>query len=113
MYVYACTSVFCKHRPFALGRAVRRLCFLLAILVYKVVICAMVGCGNWSDRDKAKSFFRLLSVLTNQGTKTKLLTQRRQKAWLFKINRADITPKQCYNISVCSDHFVSGVPAKL
>ena len=78
-----------------------------------MVICAMVGCGNRSNRDKGKSFFRLPSVITNQDTETKLLTRRRQKTWFSKIKRADITPKQYYNIRVCSDHFVSGVPAKL
>jgi hypothetical protein len=35
-----------------------------------MVICAVIGCGNRSKRNKDKSFYQLPSVLTNQGTQT-------------------------------------------
>ncbi len=78
-----------------------------------MVICAVVGCGNRSKRDKNKSFFRLPTVLTHQGTETESLSRKRQKSWLAKIRREDISSEQYYNIRVCSDHFISGVPSKL
>ena len=78
-----------------------------------MVICAIIGCGNRSKRDKNKSFFRLPSVLTNQGSETESLSKKRQDAWLARIKREDISPEQYYNVRVCSDHFISGVPAKL
>ena len=70
-----------------------------------MVICAIVGCGNRSVRDRGKSFYRLPAIISNQGTQT--------EAWLAKIRREDISPKQYYNIRVCSDHFINGSPSRL
>ena len=55
-----------------------------------MVICAIVGCGNQSNRDKGKSFFRLPSVISHQGSQTQELSKRRQDAWLAKIKRDDL-----------------------
>ena len=75
-----------------------------------MVICAIVGCGNRSGRDKEKRFYRLPAVISNQGTQTKDLSKKRQNTWLAKIRRTDISPEQYYNIRVCSDHFINGSP---
>ena len=79
----------------------------------KMVICAIVGCGNRSGRDKEKRFYRLTAVISNQGTQTKDLSKKRQNTWLAKIRRTDISPEQYYNIRVCSDHFINGSPSRL
>ena len=75
-------------------------------------VCAIFGCGNHSKRDQEKSFFRLPSITTNEGTQTESLSRKRQDTWPAKIKREDILPEQYYNtwVLVCSDHFVSGVP---
>lgn len=38
-----------------------------AILEYNMVICAIVGCSNRSNRDKGKGFFGLPKVIKHQG----------------------------------------------
>ncbi len=78
-----------------------------------MVLCAMVGCGNRSQRDKEKSYYRLPSVISTQGSKTFDLSKKRQAEWLAKIKREDIKKDQYGNVRVCSDHFISGAPAKL
>ena len=78
-----------------------------------MVLCAWLPAGNRSTtRNKEKSYFRLLKVITHQGSKTYELSKRRRGEWLAKIKREDITPKQYPGIWVCSDHFVER-PAKL
>ncbi len=78
-----------------------------------MVLCAMIGCGNRSQRDKAKSYYRLPSVISLQGSKTYDLSKKRQEEWLARIKRQDLKKDQFGNIRVCSDHFISGSPAKL
>lgn len=73
----------------------------------------MVRCGNRGDRDKGKSFYRLPAIISHQGEKTLELSKRRQKEWLAKIWRADLKQEKYKYVRVCSDHFISGVPAKL
>ncbi len=77
-----------------------------------MVICAIVGCGNRSDRDK-KRFFRLPTVITAQGEVTSSISKQRQNLWLARIKRQDLEPSRYTNVRVCSEHFVSGEPAKL
>ena len=78
-----------------------------------MVVCAIVGCGNRSGRDRGKSFYRLPAVISNQETQTKALSRKRRDAWLAKIRREDISPEQYYNIRVSSDHFINGSPSRL
>ena len=66
-----------------------------------MVICAVVGCGNRSKRDKNKSFFQLPSVLTHKGTETESLSRKIQESWLVRIRKEDISAEQYYNIPVC------------
>ena len=76
----------------------------------KMVICAVLNCHNRSDRD---SFYRLPTIISHQGTQTLDLSTERQREWLAKIRRKDITPERHANVRVCSKHFVSGSPATL
>ena len=73
----------------------------------------MVNCHNRSDRDKNVRFFRLPAVITHQGTQALQLSTERQRKWIAKINRKDITPERYPNIRICSRHFVSVCPAQL
>ena len=73
----------------------------------------MLKCGNRSNRDKDKRFYRLPSVITHQGEQTLELSRRRQQKWLERIKRVDLKPEQYSNTRVCSDHFVSGSPSAL
>ena len=50
----------------------------------KMVICAMVGCGNRSSRDKEKRFFRLPTVIDHQGELTLSISKQRQSLWLSR-----------------------------
>ena len=76
-----------------------------------MVICAVVGCSNRTEREKGKLFFRLPAIVTHQGDKTHELSKKRQGEWLAQIKRDDL--RQLEYVRVCSDHFVSGMPAKL
>ena len=78
-----------------------------------VNIYAAIGCGNRSNRDRSKSFFRLPSVILHQGQRTYELSKRRQEVWLSRLNRSDIKPESYAHTRVCSDHFVTGMPSKL
>ena len=78
-----------------------------------VRFCAVVGCGNRSNRDKDKSFYRLPAVVTNQGAHTEELSDKRRRSWLAAIRRKDIKTSSYAYVRVCSDHFLSGKPSSL
>ena len=59
-----------------------------------VKFCAVVGCGNRSNRDKDKSFYRLPAVVTNQGAHTEELSDKRRRSWLAAIRRKYNKDKQ-------------------
>ena len=101
------------NRPSAIGGVIRRCALLSAIVVYNMVICAIVGCGNRSNRDKGKGFYRLPKVIKHQGDQTESLSRKRQSLWLARIKREDVSPEQYSNIIVCGDHFLSNAPSKL
>ena len=73
-----------------------------------MVICAMIGCSNRSDRDKVH-FFRLPKVVTDRGEQMLSLTIERQLAWLKAISRDDITKEKLSNVFVCERYFFSGI----
>ena len=73
-----------------------------------VNFCAVVGCGNRSDRDKGTHFFRLPSVITHQGEKTHDLSMKRRDLWLARIHKEDLGPEKYIYTRVCSRHFVTG-----
>ena len=69
-------------------------------------ICAVVGCGMRSGRDKGISFYRLPAEITHQGERTRELTKKRRALWLARIHRADLKPTN--HTRVCSKHFIGG-----
>ena len=73
----------------------------------------MGPCGNRSGRDKEKRLFRLPTVSVDREEQTLELSKPRQDIWLARIKREDLEPSRYNNVRVCSDHFVSGEPAKL
>ena len=75
-----------------------------------MVICAMIGCSNWSDRDDVR-FFQLPKVVTDRGEQMLSLTTEQQLAWLRAISRNDITKEKLSNVFVCERHFVKRKPA--
>ena len=73
-----------------------------------VNFCAVVGCGNRSDREKEISFYRLPAVIFHQGEKTRELSQKRRDVWLTRIHREDLGREKYPYTRVCSLHFISG-----
>ena len=57
-----------------------------------VNFCAVLRCGNRGDRDKDKSFYRLPSIVTHQGSQTKELfnylfnSQGKTISWNLEMN---------------------------
>ena len=78
-----------------------------------MVLCLIVECSTRTRRDKVISFFRVLSVITNQGEQQEELTAERRMRWISAISRDKMSDKILENDSVCSRHFVSGRPAAL
>ena len=78
-----------------------------------MVLCAMVGCENQSERDRGKRFYRLPVIITHQEDKTHELSKRREGEWLARIKREDIKSDKLQYARVCSDHFMCEEPAKL
>jgi len=78
-----------------------------------MVICAVVGCSNRSDRDKGVSFFRIPKVIICRSQRELELTKKRRDGYLAAVSREDITDRGIANIRVCSRHFISGKPAAL
>ena len=69
--------------------------------------CAVFGCGNRSNRDISKSFYRFPKVKLNQGQVKAKLASDRRKLWIARLNRKDINTDSEHN-RVCSDHFIAG-----
>lgn len=53
----------------------------------KMVICAIVGCGKRSVRDKGVYMARIPSIITNQGEEIRKLMEECRKAWISAISR--------------------------
>ncbi len=87
--------------------------FKCSLALENMVLCAMIGCSNRTERDKGKRFFRLPAVISHQGDQTHELSTRRQREWMATIKRKDLNLEKLQYIRVCSDHFVHGSPAKL
>ncbi|XP_077552555.1 uncharacterized protein LOC144167036 [Haemaphysalis longicornis] len=84
-----------------------------------MVYCAIVGCSSRTQTKKKKTesnskdpdFFKVPKVRTSECEKTKLLSEKRRREWLARINRPGTMDPDKYR--VCSRHFLSGAPAKL
>ena len=71
-----------------------------------MVLCLIVNCGNKTGSKKPKSsegigFFRVPSVITNQGELIEELTSERRRRWISAISREDLTEKILSNDRVC------------
>ena len=51
-------------------------------------------------------------VVTSQGELVEELASTWQRLWISAINKEDLTEEKLENDRVCSQHFVSGEPAK-
>ena len=82
-----------------------------------MVYCAIYNCNNSSERCAKlrivkKSFFRIPKIIRHHDEETELRSTDRREKWFQAIKRRDMdTSADHYR--VCSDHFVSGKPAKL
>ncbi|XP_031562632.1 uncharacterized protein LOC116298355 [Actinia tenebrosa] len=76
-----------------------------------MVLCLFVDCNAKSGRDKGISFFRVPTVIKNQGEEAEELSIERRTKWISAMSRADLTETVVLNNRVCSRHFVSGSPA--
>ena len=72
-----------------------------------MVICAIIGCSNRSQRDIVR-FFRLPAIVKHQGEQMLSITSKQRCAWLKAISRDGLTGDKLSNIFVCEKHFVQG-----
>lgn len=81
-----------------------------------MVLCLIVGCGNKTGKIRPTaekvSFFHVPRVVVNQGEYMEELTAERRRRWISAMSREDLTDSILENDRVCSEHFVSGEPAK-
>lgn len=75
-----------------------------------MVLCLIVDYHIRSGRDKEKSFYRVPSVLKNQGEEVEEFSIERRMKWLSAIGRVGFTEDILKNDRVCCRHFVSGRP---
>ena len=75
-----------------------------------MVLCMIVGCSNKSGWHKV-SFYRVPTVVKDQGKFMEELTAERRRKWISAISREDLTDKILENDRVCGERFVSGKPA--
>ena len=81
--------------------------------MYKYIcinFCAVVECGNRSDREKEISFNHLPAVISVkvQNTPHELTKKKRHDLGLTRIHRQDLGLKKYSYTRVCSLHFISG-----
>ena len=58
------------------------------------------------------NFFRVPSVVTNQGEEAEKLSKGRRSLWISAISRDDSTEQILANDRVCDRHFISGKRGK-
>ena len=79
----------------------------ISFLVFKISVCVIVGCSNRTLGDKV-SFYRILCVDMQRNYKLADLIRERQKKWITRIKRDDLTDAKIKYARVCSRHFISG-----
>ena len=68
--------------------------------------CSVLGCRS-SAREESRKFFAF-PMLNRSNDRSLALSQTRQNAWFFALNRSGFSSKHFKNASVCDLHFVSG-----
>ncbi|KAH6920937.1 hypothetical protein HPB50_028075 [Hyalomma asiaticum] len=85
-----------------------------------MVFCAVFGCNNRSQTKEEKlqsnapdpRFFKIPKVRLNECEQTRVLSERRRREWLARINRKGLDAN-VDKYKVCSKHFISGQPSQL
>lgn len=75
-----------------------------------MVLCLVVKCHARSGREKGKSFFRVPSVVKNEGEQIEELTIEWRRRWISAI-AGKVSPRRFSKMTVCCRHFVSRRPA--
>lgn len=83
-----------------------------------MVFCAVFGCNNRSQTKEEKlqsnapdpRFFKIPKVRLNECEQTRVLSERRRREWLARINRKGLDAN-VDKYKVCSKHFISGKDA--
>ena len=65
-----------------------------------MVLCIIVGCFMKRGKNKDVGFFRVPSVITNEGEKANELSIERRNRWISAISRDDISQKTSSRMSV-------------
>nr|XP_047135770.1 uncharacterized protein LOC124812780 [Hydra vulgaris] len=76
-----------------------------------MVFCCVFNCTNRSE-NCTKSFFRIPTILLHHDEEAKQLSTERKNKWFCAIKREDMN-FDATHYRVCSDHFITGKPAKL
>ncbi|KAK7489625.1 hypothetical protein BaRGS_00019020 [Batillaria attramentaria] len=77
--------------------------------------CCVKDCYNIQKpgRENDRRYFQVPAVVCGKGEETFQLTSRRRREWLAQLKLKGLTFESTSRRFVCSDHFVSGVPAYL
>ncbi|XP_054644804.1 phospholipase A and acyltransferase 1 isoform X1 [Dunckerocampus dactyliophorus] len=74
--------------------------------------CAVLACGNRSNRNYGKSYYRVPKIIYHKGKKVEETTQKRRDRWLLNLSLSS-SGAESVHARVCSDHFVKGKPSAL
>lgn len=74
--------------------------------------CCVKGCSNKLEVGSSIRMFRFPALLEKPKSLVELSRQRRT-AWLKALNRTNLSEDALKTIGICSDHFVTGSPARL
>ena len=69
-----------------------------------MVICAIIGCSNWSDQDKV-CFFSLPTIVRDKGDQMLAITTEWCCVWLRAISRQDLVGEKLKNTFICEKRF--------
>lgn len=78
-----------------------------------VSYCVVFGCGNNSECEVDKSYFKIPVVDQNGKRKESLLSQLRQEAWISNLSSSNLNVEDLEAYRICSDHFLKGEPCSL
>ena len=59
-----------------------------------MVLWVVVGCSSKSGKHKGLGFFRIPTIITNQGKESEELTTRKRNEWISAVSHGDATNKR-------------------
>ncbi|XP_055841937.1 nucleolar protein dao-5 isoform X2 [Episyrphus balteatus] len=74
--------------------------------------CCVRGCSNKLEVGSSIRMFRFPALLDKPKSLVELSRQRRN-AWLKALNRTNLPEEVLKSIGICSEHFITGSPARL